>query len=147
MYIADYGNHRIRKVTVATDIITTIAGSGDYGFSGDGGLATLAELYYPQEVALDSSGTAALTPLPSSLIIIYIGNVYIADSENNRIRKVTVSTGIISTIAGNGESGCSEPGCSGDGGPAMSTEVGYVTGLAVDAAGTTEPYQYLLFLY
>ena len=57
MYIADYGNHRIRKVTVSTGIITTIAGSGADGYSGDGGAATLAELNYPQGVALDASGT------------------------------------------------------------------------------------------
>ncbi len=71
--------------------------------------------------------------------------MYIADSENFRIRKVTVSTGIISTIAGNGESGCGEPSCGGDGGPATSAEIGYVHGFAVDASGTTEPYQFLLF--
>jgi len=61
VYIADWWNNRVRKVAVATDIITTIAGTGDYGFSGDGGPATLAELYYPQEVALDSSGRPILT--------------------------------------------------------------------------------------
>ncbi len=61
MYIADCGNNRVRKVTVETDIITTIAGSGESGFSGDDGPATSAELYYPQRVALDSSGRQILT--------------------------------------------------------------------------------------
>ena len=56
MYIADTSNHRIRKVTVSTGIITTIAGTGTYGYSGDGGAATSAALYYPWGVALDASG-------------------------------------------------------------------------------------------
>ena len=57
MYIADQDNHRIRKVTVSTDIISTIAGSSTSGsFSGDGGAATSAKLYYPEGVGLDSSG-------------------------------------------------------------------------------------------
>jgi hypothetical protein len=66
--------------------------------------------------------------------------VYIAD-DNYHIRKVTVSTGIISTIAGYGDSGYG-----GDGGPAIEAEIGFVSGLAVDASGTTEPCQYLLFI-
>ena len=56
MYIADGENHRIRKVTVSTGIITTIAGTGDYSYSGDGGAATSATLYSPTGVALDASG-------------------------------------------------------------------------------------------
>ena len=56
MYIADYGNHRIRKVTVTTGIITTIAGTGSGSYSGDGGAATSATLYHPTGVCLDSSG-------------------------------------------------------------------------------------------
>ena len=56
MYIADQDNHRIRKVTVSTGIITTIAGTGSGGYSGDGGAATSAKLYYPEGVGLDSSG-------------------------------------------------------------------------------------------
>ncbi len=58
MYIADQYNHRIRKVTVSTGIITTIAGNGDSSFTGDGGVATSAALNYPTGVALDSSGIA-----------------------------------------------------------------------------------------
>ncbi len=75
MYIADEWNNRIRKVTVSTGIITTIAGSGSTSYAGDNGLATSAALYYPLGVALDLSS-----------------NVYIADYLNNRIRKVTVAT-------------------------------------------------------
>jgi len=56
VYIADQDNHRIRKVTVSTGIITTIAGTGSGGYSGDGGAATSAKLYYPEGVGLDSSG-------------------------------------------------------------------------------------------
>ena len=56
VYIADYGNNRIRKVTVSTGIITTIAGTGSYSYSGDNGAATSAALYYPYGVAVDSSG-------------------------------------------------------------------------------------------
>ena len=56
MYIADSGNHRIRKVTVSTGIITTIAGTGTYSYSGDNGQATAAALYHPFGVAVDSSG-------------------------------------------------------------------------------------------
>jgi hypothetical protein len=57
VYIADYGNHRIRKVTVSTGIITLIAGSGGEIYNGDGGQATAANIYFPYGVALDSSGT------------------------------------------------------------------------------------------
>ena len=85
IYIADSYNNRIRKVNSITGIITTVAGNGTEGYSGDGGLATNAELYYPFGVAVDSNG-----------------NIYIADSGNNRIRKVNSTTGIITTIAGNG---------------------------------------------
>jgi hypothetical protein len=60
VYIADYGNHRIRKVTVSTDIITTIAGSGDSGYSGDDGPAIFAALNEPYGIALDSSGRATM---------------------------------------------------------------------------------------
>ena len=58
MYVADFYNHRIRKVTVSTGIITTIAGTGASSYSGDGGAATSAALYSPSSVALDSSGNS-----------------------------------------------------------------------------------------
>ncbi len=63
MYIADYYNNRIRKVTVSTGIITTFAGTGSSGYSGDYGQATSAKLYNPQDVALDSAGTYFLCEL------------------------------------------------------------------------------------
>src|SRR5262249_12046010 len=82
LYIADAGNGRMRKV--ANGVISTIAGNGNFGFSGDGGPATSAQLSYPYGVAVDANG-----------------NVYIADAENGRVRKVAAD-GIISTVAGNG---------------------------------------------
>ncbi len=113
IYIADLENNRIRKVTASTGIISTVAGNGTAGYSGDGGAATSAEINFPYGVAVDSAG-----------------NIYIADNGNQRIRKVTVSTGIISTVAGNGI-----VGYSGDGGPATSAELDSPTGVAVDSAG------------
>src|SRR5208282_5166982 len=96
LYIADSGNNRIREVAASSGVITTVAGNGSPGYGGDGGPATVAELFGPNSVALDSSG-----------------NLYIADLRNNRIREVTASTGNISSIAGD-----SSVGYGGDGGPA-----------------------------
>jgi hypothetical protein len=112
LFIGDYGGH-IRKVVLATGIITTVAGNGTYSFSGDGGPATSAGLFDPFGVAVDSSG-----------------NLYIADYANERIREVSAATGIITTIAGNGTQGYS-----GDGGPATSAELSGPLGLAVDPSG------------
>ncbi len=114
MYIADYYNHRIRKVTVSTGIITTIAGTETASYSGDNGQATSATLNYPSGITLNSEG-----------------NMYIADQRNFRIRKVTVSTGIISTIAGTGTQSYS-----GDNGPATSAALNYPTGIALDSSGS-----------
>jgi sugar lactone lactonase YvrE len=113
VYIVDHTNSRIRKVTVSTGVITTVAGNGTTGYSGDGGAATSAELYWPEGVAVDSSG-----------------NIYIADSFSNRVRKVTVSTGVITTVAGSGTAGYS-----GDGSAATSAELNFPTGVAVDSSG------------
>ena len=96
LYIADRTNHRIRKVDAATGIISTVAGNGTRGFAGDGGPATAAMLAYPRAVAVDAEST-----------------LYIADSYNHRIRKVDLTTGIISTVTGNGPLDFF-----GDGGPA-----------------------------
>jgi len=112
LYIGDYGNRRIRKVS-SLGIITTVAGSASYGFSGDGGSATAASLTKPDAVAVDAAG-----------------NVYIADTGNNRIRKVSPN-GIIVTIAGNGLYGYS-----GDDGPATEASLNSPEGVAVDSAGT-----------
>ena len=113
IYIADWDNSRIRKVTVSTGIISTVAGNGTRGYSGDGGKATSAKLDNPYGLAIDNTG-----------------NIYIADTGNYRIRKVTLSTGIISTVAGNGKQGYA-----GDAGPATSAEFEGPTGVAVDTAG------------
>ena len=113
LYIADSGNNAIRKVAAATAIITTVAGNGTAGYSGDGGPAIGAQLGGPQGVAVDGSG-----------------NIYIADHANNRIRKVAAATGAITTVAGNGAAGYS-----GDGGLATSARLNHPTGVAVDSSG------------
>ncbi len=111
LYIADTYNNRVRKVT-RDGIITTVAGNGIGGFFGDGGQAIHAQLLLPTDVAFDS-----------------VGNLYIADMGNNRIRKVT-SDGVISTIVGFGTQGYS-----GDGGPAILAELNNPFSIKIDAAG------------
>ena len=113
LYIADSGNSKIRKVTASTGYISTVAGNGTAGSTGDGAAATSAELNSPQTVSLDSSG-----------------NIYIGDDGNSKIRKVTLSTGYISTVAGNGNYGYS-----GDGVPATSTALGSPEEVSFDNAG------------
>ena len=108
IYIADAYNNRIRKVNTA-GIISTVAGNGTAGYSGDGGLATSAELYNPWGITIDNTG-----------------NLYIADRGTSRIRKVN-TTGIISTIAGNGRLGYY-----GDGGLATAAQINLPTGVAID---------------
>ncbi len=133
MYIADYNNHRIRKVTVSTGIITTIAGSGGTGsYSGDDGQATSASFNLPRGVAVDETGTAIYMDFFLLIyFLFYLGNVYIADFYNHRIRKVTVATGIVSTFAGTGTSSFS-----GDNGPATAATLSYPPAVALDASGT-----------
>ena len=111
LYIADQVNRRVRKVTAA-GVITTVAGTGSVGFSGDGGQATSAQLNSPLGVAVDSAG-----------------NLYVSDPYNNRIRKVTPA-GVITTVAGTGKADFS-----GDGGKATSAELDDPWGVAVDSAG------------
>src|SRR5205807_1437367 len=106
-------NSRIREVVAATGNIQTVAGTGTYGFNGDGGLATNAELTQATGVYVDSSG-----------------NIFIADSGNQRIRKVDAATGNIRTVAGNGTFGFS-----GDGGPAADAELAQPTGVYADSSG------------
>jgi len=110
IYMTDYYNHRIRKIDIG-GIITTVAGNGTVGYSGDGGAATQARLYYPHDVAVDAEG-----------------NLYISDIVNRRIRKVDTS-GIITTIAGNGTAGYS-----GDGGAATKASINPAS-VAVDPLG------------
>jgi uncharacterized protein (TIGR03437 family) len=111
LFVADTLNHRVRKITPA-GAITTVAGNGVAGFSGDGGAATSAQLDSPMGVAVDSSGA-----------------LYIADTHNNRIRIVT-GTGVIYTLAGNGNASFY-----GDGGPGGAASVHAPQGVAVDVNG------------
>lgn len=155
LYIADSGNHVIRKVSGGT--ITTIAGSGASGYSGDGGLATVADLASPTGVAVDSAGNIytadsnnslirRITPAgiinsyvgagatsgrlnhPTGIAIDPSGALYIADSNNRRVVKYSAAT--LSVFAGNGANGFS-----GDGGQATSAVLNNPNGVAVDAAG------------
>jgi sugar lactone lactonase YvrE len=113
LYVADYGCGRIRKVDANTGIMSSVVGTGVQGFSGDGGLATNAQLQLPHGLVVDS-----------------VGNMYIADTANHRVRKVDASTGIITTIAGTGVQGFY-----GDGGPATDAQLYYPTYVSVDCAG------------
>ena len=113
LYFTDTGNNLVWKVAAGTGIISIAAGNGTGGYSGDSGPATSAELNYPHALALDASG-----------------NLYIADTDNYAIRMVSPSTGIITTIAGNGTYGYT-----GDNGPATAAELGGPQGLALDTAG------------
>ena len=118
LYIADSGNHRVRKVDAVTGIISTIAGTGSPGSAGDGGPATSAQLNVPLNLALDLQA-----------------NLYVGDrnssirSDSSRVRKIALATGIITTVAGYGFTGNS-----GDGGPAINAAV-TIDGLAADGAG------------
>jgi uncharacterized protein (TIGR03437 family) len=163
LYISDKGNSRIRKVT-PDGTISTVAGNGTYGYSGDGGSATKAQLSYPYGIAVDSVGnlymadngvirkvapngiistvagggnanpgdggpaTNAVLYHPNDVAVDAKGNLYIADG-NYRIRKVTTD-GIISTIAGNGKQGYS-----GDGGLAVNAQISTPESVAVDNLG------------
>ncbi len=168
VYVADEYNNRVRMIT-PNGIITTIAGTGDYGFTGDHGPAILAQLNLPAGIAVDSSGNvyvadtfnnrvrkidtngnintivgngtagyngdgslgpAAELNNPAGLALDNNGNLFIADFNNNLIRKVNLSTGIISTIAGNGTSTSS-----GDNGPALGAGLFGPQGVAVDSQG------------
>jgi sugar lactone lactonase YvrE len=111
VYIADAGNHRVRRIT-PTGTMTTVAGDGRAGFSGDGGSAASAQLDTPMAVAVDGSG-----------------NIYIADAGNNRVRRIDAA-GIIGTVAGNGTAGSM-----GDAGPATQAQLRGPIGVAVDASG------------
>jgi large repetitive protein len=113
LYIADPAGSRIRRVDRATGIITTYAGTGTPGFSGDNGPATSAQFDGPLGIAFDSAG-----------------NLYISDNLNYRIRRVDAATGIVATVAGNGTFGFG-----GDGGLATDAEFGMVYGVALDPAG------------
>ena len=171
IYIADYSNHRVRKVTFSTGNISTIAGTGVRGFAGDGGQATSAQLDFPRRVAVDGSGnlyiadtgnhrvrkmpaaggvintvagtgtagyngddiagTAADLNTPVGIAVDFPGNLYIADSDNHRVRKMPAAGGVINTVAGIGE-----PGFGGDNGPATDAALNTPQGVAVFGTGT-----------
>ncbi|MGE0131649.1 MAG: Ig-like domain-containing protein [Blastocatellales bacterium] len=167
LYIADTGNHRIRKVA-RDGVITTFAGNGQLGSRGDGGQAVNAELNSPSGLAIDQSGnvyiadtnnhrirrvapngiissiagagvddfggdggpaTQARLDTPMGLTLDKTGNLLIADAGNNRIRKLNLNTGVISTAVGNGY------GSGGDGGAAANAALFFPTGAAFDGAG------------
>jgi len=118
LFIADSGNYRIRKIDVATNIISTVAGNGVGTFAGDGGLATSASLWVPVDIHVDS-----------------VGNIYIADRDNHRIRKVDQATGVINTVVGSGPTGLGSGSFSGDGGLATSARLNSPSGVFVDSSG------------
>ena len=109
MFLTDIDNNNVRKIA-PDGTITTVAGNGTIGYSGDGGIATGAQLSSPGDVAVDSSG-----------------NIIISDTYNNVIRKINASTGIINTIAGNGTAGYF-----GDNGPALNSKLNFPYGVYVD---------------
>lgn len=107
-YVADQLNHRIRKVDLKAQTVNTIVGTGEAGFSGDGGPGVNAQINMPREIAFGPDG-----------------RLYIADQYNHRVRALDMSTGIIETVAGNGEAGFS-----GDGGDAKSAQLNRPNGFA-----------------
>ena len=169
LYFTDRGNNRIRKVTISTGIISTVAGTGTNAYNGDGILATTAQLNAPNDVAFDALGnlfiadwlnhrvrkvdkatgiittvvgtgtqgyngdgisaTSAQISSPCGIIFDNAGNIYIAELNGCRIRKVTISTGIISTIAGTGVGGFN-----GDGITATTAQLGFPAYIRFDAA-------------
>src|SRR6185312_9594573 len=110
VWFADFSTNRVRRVDVATGLITTVAWNGTAGFSGDGAVATSAELNEPEWVSVDAAG-----------------DVFIADTLNNRIRRVDAATGIITTFAGGGRGG--------DGSLATAASLSSPDSVFVDAGG------------
>ncbi len=113
LYVADSGNHRVRRVDAADGTVSTVAGTGDPGSAGDGGAATAAQLFAPYGLAVDGAG-----------------NLFIADTFNHRVRRVDAASGNIATVAGTGISGFG-----GDGGAATAAQLDGPHDVAVDTAG------------
>jgi len=113
LIVVDFGNHRVRRIDHRTHIIETLAGTGEAGYNGDGIPAAQAQLSRPEYAVFDPTG-----------------DLFIADSYNNRVRKVDHLTGLISTVAGTGERGYS-----GDGGLATSAKLHFPEGIALDRNG------------
>ncbi len=172
IYINDQGNHCVRKIDHTTGNITTVAGNGSPGYSGDGGLATDAQLFSNWGIAVDGPGNIYITDrayprvrkvntagiittvagngtpgksgdgglailaqftIPMGIALDAAGNIYVNDAGAFNIRKIT-PTGIISTIAGR-STGIDTAGYSGDGGPATNAKLSYLFGITVDNAG------------
>ncbi len=173
IYFSDYGNHRVRKILASNNVVTTIAGTGTTGYSGDGNQATAATIQSPLGINLDNSlnvyfggagyhivrkitvstgiistiagttsstsggyngdnmqATSATLSTPYDVVLDYYGNLYITDRFNNRIRKVDVSTGLITTVVGTGTASTS-----GDGSAATSATIKSPTFSRFDSAG------------
>jgi sugar lactone lactonase YvrE len=113
LYVADTENDRVRRIDLANNLIETVAGTGTHGASGDGGPATAAQLYHPRDVEISPDG-----------------RLFIADTENHKVRAVDLTTGIITTVAGTGL-----PGATGDGGDALQATFHRPFGIAFDTAG------------
>lgn len=141
VYIADVVNNRIRLITASTGIITTIVGSGTSGssgsYSGDGFSATSATLNHPRGVVIDSSGNYIICTyiLWIPFYTLSTGNLFISDTENNVIREVVATTGIINTIAGTGTGTYS-----GDGGLATVADLFNPMGVSIDSSGNLEHF-------
>ena len=114
LYICETENHAVRRVDLKTGVITTVAGSGKEGYSGDGGPATKATCREPYEIRFDKPG-----------------NMYFVEMKNQIVRKVAHDTGVISTIAGTGKSGFA-----GDGGPATAALLNAPHSITLDAEGS-----------
>jgi sugar lactone lactonase YvrE len=114
VYFCDLDNQRIRRLDLKTTVVTTIAGSGEKGYGGDGGPATQASLNMPHEIQFDAAG-----------------NLYIAERDNHVVRKVEAKTGVISTVAGTGVGGFG-----GDGGPGMKAQLRQPHSIVFDRDGT-----------
>jgi hypothetical protein len=113
LYLADTFNNRVRRVDFAAGTVTTIAGDGNATFAGDGGPAVAASLGQPRDVEIGPDG-----------------RLYIADTDNHRVRAVNLETGVIDTVAGDGR-----PGNAGDGGPARAASLHRPFGIAFDSEG------------
>jgi len=113
LYLADAGSHRIRRIDASTGTITTVAGAGTQGYAGDSGRAATALLDSPQGLAVDASG-----------------NLYLADTHNQRIRRVDATTGVITTVAGTGAFGYA-----GDSGSSTGARLALPRGLSMDPEG------------
>lgn len=113
LYFAEYGNHTVRRLDLKTRKLTTIAGTGEAGYSGDRGPAESARLHSPHDLCFDRNR-----------------NLYIADTFNHTVRRRDAKTGVLTTVAGTGK-----PGFGGDGGPAASALLNQPTGLAFDKMG------------